>query len=521
MAKLSPGEISLQDVQKQEFTEQTESIEQLTKQIAKGSGISVIGSILGKGLGTLLHIMLARFLGASGYGIYALGMSVVGLGQSLATLGLGNGIVRFGALYRGEGNIVRIKGTFLSAIGIALVSSLLVAAALYIGAETLAIHVFHKPALTGVLRILAFSLPFVTFVGLTASAARSFRKMNFMVGIRTLTPAVTRLVIIALLFLLGYRLLGVMYGILASAIVSSLFGGYSLVRIFPDIISAMKPRYSFHQLLSYSIPTLFIGFSYFMLGRTDRLMLGYFTTSESIGIYNAAAAIAILSLLAHNALIAIFGPIISDLHHKNKMNELMTLYKDVAKWDFTLTLFIFLALGLFSDIILGFFGHEFIRSKAVLMILSSGFLITTAPGTTGLLLRMSGRQKLDLLNSSGLIILNIMFNLWLIPIFGVLGAAIATLTSQVLLNAVQTFEIKTIYHFSPFSKAHIRALSVGIIVALIMFLPIKILGDNLVYVPILMIIFSSLYVGLSLAIVMDANERFLIRAAITKVIERG
>jgi O-antigen/teichoic acid export membrane protein len=501
--------------------EKADELGQLSKQIAKGSGIYVIGNILGKGLEILLHIMLTRFLGASAYGLYTLGISTMGLGQSIAALGVGNGIVRFGALYRGEGDVASIKGTFLSAIGISFVSSIIIAVVLYIGAIPLAVDVFHEPALVGVLRILAFALPFTIFVSLTASAARSFRRMNYMVGIETLTPSVTRLAIIAMFFIAGYRLKGVIYGVLASTIISSFFGGYSLIKIFPDIISAIKPRYPLRQLICYSLPTLLIGFSYLIVNRTDRLMLGYFKTSDAVGIYNAAAAIAILSLLVHNALVAIFGPMISTLHHKNKMNELRILYKRVAKWDFSLTLFIFLILSIFPNIILSLFGPEFMGGRTVLIALSLGFLISTIPGTTGLLLQMSGRQKLDLINSVCLIVLNIILNLWLIPIFGVLGAAIATLTSLAALNVIQAFEINMLYHFIPFTKAHLRSLIVGVIAAIVIFFPAKIVEGNLVYTLTLLIIFSSLYLVLSFAIVMDDEERFLIPFAIRKFTWKG
>jgi len=80
-----------------------ETPERLSREITKASGVFFIGSIIGRVVTFGLHILLTRLLGAAGYGLYVLGMSVLSVTLSTTSLGLQTGVVRFCATYREEG----------------------------------------------------------------------------------------------------------------------------------------------------------------------------------------------------------------------------------------------------------------------------------------------------------------------------------------------------------------------------------------------------------------------------------
>ena len=62
-------------------------------------------------------------------------------------------------------------------------------------------------------------------------------------------------------------------------------------------------------------------------------------------------------------------------------------------------------------------------------------------GVAGPTLSMSGHTKLVLFNSIGTFILNFGLNIWLIPIYGILGAAIATLSSLIVVGVVRVIQV--------------------------------------------------------------------------------
>ena len=206
---------------------ETEYLEKLTKQVAKGGGIAFIGSSIGRVAGFGLHILLGRVLGPGAYGLYALATSVTGIVGSMAPLGLTQGIVRYCAMYRGEGDKARVKGTILSALGISLVNSVLIAFLLFVFAGVISERLFDKPDLTNVLRVLALALPFGVLTGMTAAFAQSFKRIGYQQGIN-LFRSLANLGLVSLAFLLGFRLVGAIYGFLISGVLSAGLGFYFL-----------------------------------------------------------------------------------------------------------------------------------------------------------------------------------------------------------------------------------------------------------------------------------------------------
>lgn len=104
---------------------------------------------------------------------------------------------------------------------------------------------------------------------------------------------------------------------------------------------------------------------------------------------------------------------------------------------FPLMVYVFL-----GELILSFWGDEFIEAYWVLILVSIGQLFNIATGPAGLLLVMCGYQKLQTYISFSTIILNILLNLFLIKFYGIYGAAIATTISLIVENLTKVFFAK-------------------------------------------------------------------------------
>ena len=209
----------------------TGELNRLTTQVAKGAGIAFIGYGVRIVAGFCFNIFLGR-LGAGAYGLYALGRSVVSVVQPLSSLGLNRGTVRLGSVYRGEGNSACVKGIILSSLGISLVSAIIFSAVLFNLAGIISEHFFKKPDLTHVLEIFAWILPFSIFTGVGVAVARSFRRIDYEQAV-TICQSLINLGLVGLAFLLGFRLVEVMYGLLIAGVLGSGIAYYFLWKTFP------------------------------------------------------------------------------------------------------------------------------------------------------------------------------------------------------------------------------------------------------------------------------------------------
>ena len=443
----------------------TGELNRLTTQVAKGAGIAFIGYGVRIVAGFCFNIFLGR-LGPRAYGLYALGRSVSSVANPIGSLGLNRGAVRLGAVYRGEGSKERVKGVILSSLGISLVSALFFSAVLFSLAGIISEHFFKKPDLRHVLEIFAWILPFSIFTGVGAAVARSFRRIDYEQAV-TICQALLNLALVGLAFLLGFRLVEIMYGLLIAGVLGSGIAYYFLWKTFPEIVSGLRPAFEIRRLLSISLPMAFVAVAYVSLNYVDRVMLGYFSSAKDVGIYNAASFFAAQMLLFINAIIPIFSPIVADLHNKERFPEIERLYKTVTRWILIAILPLFLLFLFFPTHVMGIFGVEYEAGSVALVLLSVAFLIGAGTGPGGQILLMTGKENIDVLNSVALIIVNVLLNLWLIPPYGLLGAAIATAIGLVLLNTVRFLEVYQLYKMTPYERSALKPISAAIITALV------------------------------------------------------
>ena len=446
----------------------TETLEQLTKNVAKGGSIFFAGSLFGRVINFVLHILLARVLGASSYGLYTLGYSIITIASQFSILGLQNGIVRFVSLYRGIGDTKRVKGTLISAFAGATVFSIAIGISLFIFSNSISVGLFSKPNLSNVLRIFSISLTFYVLMIMASYSARAFKAMQYDVGVSNICFPILNVISVALAFLLGFKLLGAIYAFLISASLSAFLGFYFIKRISPEVFTELSPSYEFRKLLRFSLPVCLIGFSYVILIHIDRIMIGYFMNSSDVGIYNTATQIAMLSQLILNSIGATFSPFISELYNRNKLEELGYLFKTCARWIFALTLPLIVIMIMFSREILDLlFGARFAGGWTVLVILPIARLIPASTGSVGSMLQMSGNQDLELINTIVTVIMNIGLNIWLVPAYGIPGAALATGISIGAINVVKLIEVYKLIGVQPYNRKYIKPVISGMLATIV------------------------------------------------------
>ena len=71
------------------------------RKIAKGAGIVLTGTPIGRAFGYGSRLIIAR-LGASDYGLVTLGFAVMSIAATLSIVGIQSGIVRYVSFYKGK-----------------------------------------------------------------------------------------------------------------------------------------------------------------------------------------------------------------------------------------------------------------------------------------------------------------------------------------------------------------------------------------------------------------------------------
>lgn len=454
------------------MAEETEAkkmyVEEISR-VAKGAGIVFSGTVIGGGVSYVYHIFLARVLGPSSYGFYALGLAVFNVASILSLMGMHYGLLRYVALYHGEKDQPRLKGTILSALISVTLVGVLLGGLLFILSDFISINMFQKEDLAIVLKLFGIAIPFFGLMSVFVFSTQGFQIMKYRVYIRNIWEPVGKICIATIFFAFGLRLIGAVTSHVLTLVIGSVFAYYCLKNLFPLKKTSIQPIFETTRLLKFALPLFVVSALQIGRNRTDRLLLGYFHSPHEVGLYTAAFQTSILIMMVLTSFNTIFTPMISDLYNRKEYQKLESLLKTVAKWTATLSLPIFIILFFHSGEILGLFGRQFIHASMCLKILLLGQIVNSGTGSVGSVLTMSGRPKIELFNNMVVFVLEIPLCILLIPEFGIAGAAIAFAGVFSMLNILRVVEVYAILKIHPYRVDFVKPIAAGCLLSLFLF----------------------------------------------------
>ncbi len=392
--------------------------------------------VLGLFLSLALAFVLARSLGASGYGEYAFYFSIASIILMPAQFGLPSLVVRETAKGLSVSQYETVKGVWLWANHFVLrVLALLVLA-------IISVFIFVVPELSDSRKIgflLAFCLVFsIVLVNISGSKLRGLgRVLIGQLPERVIRPSLF-LALIGCFLLVGAQELTVplMFGLHCAGTSIALVGAVVLTRRFsPPEIRIAHPVIHSRDWVRSILPLGLLGGIRLIEQHTDLIMLGIVHEDEIVGVYKVVtqcASLVVFGLAAVNMIAAPkFSGLLNDATPENlkKYVGLTTLACVVVALPAAL-FFIF-----FGNWVLSFvFGEEFSSGYVALIVIVLAQVINAFFGCVALLLNMASKERVTLYGVSLGVLANVLLNLILIPVYGMLGAALATMFSTMIWN---------------------------------------------------------------------------------------
>lgn len=380
-------------------------------------------------------LILARFLGATEFGIYTYTVSWSYLLGVFSTVGLDNLLVREVAIYKSSLSWGLLRGILRWSNWLAAGSS--VAIAILGIAIAWVTGMVEDRALFSAFCIAMAALPFAALRNLRRGAMRGLQQVTLGLLPEMLLAPVGILAAVLFAFALARNSLSAQWCVVIYTLVTAvtlIISVKLLARRLPTPVSLIAPQYRRQQWLASALPFMLIEGIYIINARVDILMLGSLQSIAEAGIYvpvNRGAQLINFVLMAVSSALA---PKIATLYAEGKFQQLEGIIVKTARLALLPTLIITAILIGISSWYLGLFGAEFVAGKNALIILCLGQLLFTITGLGGLLLNMTGYEKYTAITGGGSAVLNTCLNYLLISRWGVEGAAIATSISLLLMN---------------------------------------------------------------------------------------
>lgn len=441
------------------------SDEDALEKIGKGSLIIMAGFFLGTVFQYLYKMFLARSLGPESFGVFIQGLAILQSVATVALFGLELTLPRYISYYSGKESTKKIYDAVTSGFLIALFFAFLISGAMFLLSETIALQIFQEPALIEPLKIFSITIPVFVAISFVLSLFRGRKDPFYYSVISDFLWSGLILVSVLGAVLLGYGISGAAAAYLVATFLSALAALFIYLKRYDQGIEFSFSRV--RKLLLFSWPLLFISIFSVLNRWFDVLMLGWLGVSADAGIYDVAFSLAGYVALLLDIVGFMFLPIISELHGKEKISQVKEIYLAATRWMVLVSLPFLAAMLIFpSEVITLLFGAEFTPAALSLSILAVGFFYRVLKGPSELTLISKGRNKDLLLGKTVMVVLIVVLNLFLIPVYGITGAAVSTLIAYLAGDTVLLWLVRRQLGSLPHGKGILKVMLHGLIASI-------------------------------------------------------
>jgi O-antigen/teichoic acid export membrane protein len=409
----------------------------LYKNLFRGGVGTLALRVIATALTLVLSGVLARLLGAGGYGAYAYAQTLVNLLAILACLGTDRLLVRLIATYHDREQWGLVQGILRWSNRRALAGSLLIVVMAAIACYLSSPYSSQVARYTFLVSLLL--LPLLTLTSLRLSALQG---MHYVLRGQLPETIFRPVFMFGLLFFVYFAFGGNLSapaaaGINAVAAAFAFLVGAKLLRdVLPPGIKMSSPEFEEAEWTTHALPLLFIRLLWVASTNIDTIILGAVKGTEAVGFYTVANRGADLISFALVTLNAPLSPIFARLWVRGDIEELQRVGRITAYVSLLLALPVALALVIHGSWFMALFGLQFTQAKTVLMILSVGQIVNVMVGPVGLLLIMSGHEREAARGLVVSIIIQSLFCALLVQPWGVTGAAVARSCGLIVWNLV-------------------------------------------------------------------------------------
>jgi len=475
------------------------------QRIARNTTVLLTAQAAGYLLAFFYIMYAARYLGPASFGILSFALAFTAIFAVFGDLGLRPLTVREVARDKSLAPKYLANVTLMKVILVALTFGLI----------ALTINLLGYPAETiKVVYLLAFFVIFQAFTQMFDSLFQAFERMEFQAIGQMLNSA---LLLGGVIFAIrhGFSVVGFasLY-IIAGAIV--LFYGFAVMKLkFSDTTSASPARviefdWSFWKpTIKMALPFSLTVISGAIFLRIDIVMLSVIKGDAAAGWYNVACnLIGVLAFIASAFILAVF-PNMARFFIAAKDSLKIALEKS-SKYLFIAGLPLAVGTILLADrIILLVYGAEFAPAVVALQVLCLYLPFRFISFATGWTLASINREPLRTLSAGIAAGINISLNLLLIPSLGLVGAAISTVITQILLFALYFYFVAKHFHRLPLHKMLIKPVIACLIMGIFIFF-VRQINLALLVALAALIYFGMLY----LLKTFDADDRRMLNEVI-------
>lgn len=423
--------------------------------------------------GAVVLLLTRVFLSPEEYGTLSLALAVLGVGTLLASLGLAKSAARYIAEYR-ERDPGKVRHIIRRSIMYNVVTMGIVAAMFLVFSGPIA-GLLGAPELTTFFVVGAGYIVISSLGTYARLIFQGFGKVTYSAGVN-IVGEVGVVVAVTVFLLLGTGTIGALYGFMVGGAAAVVVGFVVLFwRLLREYDAPPDSREDLgRKILGYSVPLTATRGANVLDKQVDTILVGFFLSPLAVGFYVLGKQISDFVIAPAMSLGFSVAPAYGEYKAAGNLQTAARLYEDTLKYTLALYLPASVGLLLVADPLIRIvFGTAYLGAVPVLQLFSIYVLLQAVDKITNDSLDYLGRARPRAYAKGGTSVANFLLNLVAIPLFGVSGAAGATVLTYSGLVAIELLLVRRDLPISPTRIARSAtviggvALGLGVVVLLL------------------------------------------------------
>jgi O-antigen/teichoic acid export membrane protein len=480
--------------------------------VARGGALNMVGAVISAIATVATTVLVTRYFSKPVAGAFFTAMSMFLIVKTLAGLGANVGVVNFIARLRKLGQPAKIPAITRAAVIPVVLVSVVAAAGLFLGAEPLAKlalsgqlgHSGATPAkVTDELRALALALPMAALLNTIIGAARGYHDMRPTVVVDDLGRCVGQFLgVLAAVALGSAALIAPLWAVpyVPASIVAWLWlrrirrraefraagettattaqpargREFTMDQSGADHGAAASKRTDAEAsriggakaltmtasgFWRFTAPRALMSVAQIVIQRLDIILVAVLRGPAEAAVYTAATRFLVAGQFGNSAISMAAQPRFAELFAVGDRQAARVVYQVTTAWLILLTWPLYLLAIVYGPEILTLFGHSYRAGDTVMVTLGCAMLLVMGCGQVDMILVTSGRSNWSLANGMLAVVLNVSLDLFLIPRYGITGAAIGWAATFAVANLIPLIQIAVVMRLQPFGRASLIAVA--------------------------------------------------------------
>jgi O-antigen/teichoic acid export membrane protein len=394
----------------------------------------------------LLRIILGKHLGPDGLGVYTLAFTIYLFGIQFSAFGISHALTKYVAEFFDDSK--KIREYVFSGMISSIITGTLMAVALFFLAPVIAIYLLKIPELTFFIQITAFCFPFIAIQKAVLGTLNGFRRMRDFAILNVVQNVSIALVSAFLVLYYNMGIFGGVVGFVIPTIIVSVFSPL-IIREYLRFDVTLWNTARIHETTVFGFFVI-LGLSVTYISTyVGSFLIAYFLNPTDVGLYAVALLLAQTLTLIPSAIRYVTGPKISRLYGKGDRIGIRNLFYSTMKKSFFISAIIAGFIAIFGQpLISTLFTDQFLPAYGPLLVLLIGNVIYAPFMAVNTTLHSIGKVKIPYRINLICGIFSVVANFLLIPVLGIIGAAIAA-TVTLIVNV--TINLLVINKFFPYN----------------------------------------------------------------------